>query len=186
MERFFDDIISCSPLEHRRSKKRTKSEAYFQVGHACTCTVFNFTDAEFFVPILLGNNARLPLAHKPRPRRVLVLHSSGDFTVRWPAWAASCAFCKAGHSKFSLSACIHSFVLFGRPFSWTPAEHSLICLALSHAAPQPIGDSSSALLGSNRKTFSFICCICASKGFLKATREDSSHLYRNSSSIALN
>lgn len=46
-----------SPLELLQPKKRTKSEAYFQVGHACTCTVFNFTDAVFFVSILLGNNA---------------------------------------------------------------------------------------------------------------------------------
>lgn len=75
-------------------------------------------------------------------------------------------FARPAYSKFSLLCTL--FVLFGCSFSRTPAEHSLICLALSHAARrQPICDSSSAL-GSNKKAFSF---ICVQRGFLKA-RED--------------
>lgn len=71
-----------------------------------------------------------------------------------------------GRGAFKIQPPLHLIVLFGCSFSRTPAEHSLICLALSHAArQQPIGDSSSAL-GSHKKSFLF-CMYMRPQDFSK-------------------
>jgi hypothetical protein len=99
--------------------------------HCLAC--IQFYGCVFLTILLLGNNV---FAARAQAKTTACIGSAfvGRFHGQVASYLGS-RLCFLQGRRIQNSASYLLFVLFGCSFSRTPAEHSLICLALSHAAP---------------------------------------------------